>query len=566
MTGPAGHPQPTRGDAAAPAPGAPANVARHLDRHAADAPERAAVRAAVRGQPGRWRSETFAHLAARSRRLASGLLASGLRRGDRVSLLVEPGPDLIALTYACLRAGVVPVLIDPGMGRRAFLDGIERMAPAALIGVRRAHVARVLFRRAFRSCRVLVGVGRGPHFGATRLAALDAAGDGTFRHADTTADETAAILFTSGSTGPPKGVVYTHGIFEAQVEALRALYDLAPGEVDVACFPLFALFDNALGMTSVFPDIDPSRPATCDPALVHRAIVEGGATLSFGSPAIWRRVAPWCAERGETLGSLRRVLVAGAPVPPPLVEAIRAVLPAGGDVHTPYGATEALPVSSIAGEELLDAELRQRAETGGGNCVGRAAPGMELRVIGIDDGPLATWDDAEPVAPGALGELCVHGPVVTPAYAEDEAATALAKVADGAGGVWHRMGDLVRVDADGRVWFQGRKSHRLETAAGVLPCVPTENAFNTHPQVRRTALVGVGPAGAQAPVLVVELEDGAAASDALADAILAWGRDRTETAARVTAVLFHDGFPVDVRHNAKIDRLTLRDWAAARLP
>ncbi|WP_419192479.1 fatty acid CoA ligase family protein [Engelhardtia mirabilis] len=542
-----------------------ANVARHLDRFAADAPERPAVRAAVRRRPGQWESQSFAVLAARSRRIASGLLAQGLVRGDRVSLLVEPGIDLIAITYACLRAGLVPVLIDPGMGRSSFLACVERMAPAALIGVRRAHVARLLFRHAFRTCRVRVGVGPGPHFGALRLDALEAAGDGRFTHADTTARETAAILFTSGSTGPAKGVVYTHGIFEAQVAALRDLYDLQPGEVDVACFPLFALFDNALGMTSVFPDMDPTRPAQCDPALIHRAVVESGATLAFGSPAIWRRVAPWCAARGERLGGLRRVLVAGAPVPPQLVEALRAVLPDGGDVHTPYGATESLPVSSVSGAEIVDASIRSHSETGGGNCIGRPAPGMDLRVIRIDDGPIASWSDELEVAAGELGELCVRGPVVTPAYAEDPGATALAKIDDGRGGVWHRMGDLGCVDGDGRFWFQGRKSHRLETELGVLPCVPTENAFNTHPAVRRTALVGVGARGSELPVLVIELEPSERPTEALADAILAHGRDRVATASRVTRTLFHPGFPVDVRHNAKIDRPLLAEWATEQL-
>jgi acyl-CoA synthetase (AMP-forming)/AMP-acid ligase II len=550
------------------------NVARRLDAQAAAAPDRVAVRAALPGRPGHWDEVRFARLAERTRRLAAGLLAHDLAPGERVSLLVKPGQDLIALTYACLRAGLVPVLIDPVMGRKAFLACIERMAPAALIGIRAAHLARTVFRAPFRSCRLKVGVGPGPHLGAVPLARVEAAGDADFEGHETAREDTAAILFTSGSTGPPKGVVYTHGIFDAQVRALRDLYALEPGEVDVACFPLFALFDNALGMTSVIPDLDPSRPATCDPARIHDAVASSGATLTFGSPAIWRRVAPWCHAQGRDLAPLRRILIAGAPVPPALIESLRALLPEGGDVHTPYGATECLPVSSVSGAALVDPELRRRAETGSGNCVGRPAPGVEARVIPITDGPLESLEAAGEVAPGALGELVVTGPTVTPAYAEDAPATRLAKLTDGRGRTWHRMCDLARVDPDGTLWFQGRKSHRLETADGVLPCVPTENAFNTHPRVHRTALVGVGPpgaqvsgaqvSGAQVPVAVVECEGGLpprAEREELAAELLAHARTLTPVADAIERVLFHPGFPVDVRHNAKIHRLELRDWA-----
>ncbi|MHC4893328.1 MAG: fatty acid CoA ligase family protein [Planctomycetota bacterium] len=544
------------------------NVTRRLDHQAEAAPDRVAVRAAVAGRPGRWVEASLAEIAERSRRIASGLLGTGLRPGERVTLLVKPGPDLIALTYGCLRAGIVPVLIDPGMGRKSFLACIQRMQPAALIGIRAAHIARMLFRTPFESCRVRVGVGPGPWLTSRSLARLEADGDPCFEGTPTSPEDTAAILFTSGSTGPPKGVVYTHGIFDAQVEALRDLYGLEPGEVDVACFPLFALFDNALGMTSVIPDLDPSRPATCDPRRIHEAIVSSGATLTFGSPAIWRRVAPWCHAEGRTLEPLRRILIAGAPVPPALIESLRALLPDGGDVHTPYGATECLPVSSVSGAELVDPGQRQRAESGAGNCVGRPAPGVRVRTIPITDAPLSDLDDAGQVEPGSLGELLVTGPTVTPAYAEDHDATALAKLTDTEGRTWHRMGDLARIESDGRIWFQGRKSHRLETTDGVLPCVPTENAFNTHPRVHRSALVGVGPAGEQVPVLVVECEGGLPAAserESLTKELLSTARALTPTAERVVHVLFHPSFPVDVRHNAKIHRLELRDWAAHQL-
>ena len=529
---------------------APINVSLHLRRQATDAPERVAVVAAD-GQ-----ALSFRELERRVDALARGLVQQGVARGMRVSLFVHPGPDLIALTHALFRVGAVPVLIDPGMGRRNLLACVERMKPRALIAVPRAHVARLLFPRAFRSVEILVTVGRRVGWGGVGLDALPRGGDGPFESAPTGRDDEAAILFTSGSTGPPKGVTYTHGNFVAQLEALRELYDLRPGEVDVACFPLFALFDNALGMTSVFPDLDPSRPSDCDPAKIVAAIEESSATFTFGSPAIWRRVLPFMNGLGRRFSTLRRITIAGAPVPPSLAAGLRALLPDGGDVHTPYGATESLPVASIAGAEI--ASLRDRIEAGAGTCVGRVAPHAEVRIIAITDDAIATFDDALLVAPGAIGEICVRSPATTQEYKAQPGPTALAKIADGPG-LWHRMGDVGYLDSDERLWFCGRKAHRIETAAGPLYPVPIENAFLDVPTVRRTALVGVGPRGSERPVLVVEPSEGAARREVLSN--IERRRSERDVAAPITAVRLHPSFPVDVRHNAKIHRLALKAWA-----
>jgi acyl-CoA synthetase (AMP-forming)/AMP-acid ligase II len=413
-------------------------------------------------------------------------------------------------------------------------------------------VARLLFPASFRSVERFVTVGPRLGWGGSSLATLEAAApDRAFPVADSSRDDLAAVLFTSGSTGPAKGALYTHGNFEAQVRALRADFGFAPGEVDLAAFPLFSLFDCAFGMASVIPDLDPSRPGRCDPAKVVAALERWGCTTAFGSPAIWRRVAPWCVERGRRLPNLRRVLIAGAAVPPDLVEALHRVIADGGDVHTPYGATEALPVSRIAGREVV-AETASRTREGAGPCVGRPASGIELAVIRVSDDPIAAWDDGWRLPPGEVGELCVKGPVVTRGYLERPEATAAAKIPEG-DAVWHRMGDLGSLDAEGRIWLAGRKAERVETAAGPLYTDRVEGVFNGTEGIARCALVGVGERGAQRPVLVVEGPERAS----VREAVLRRGL--------VEAVLFHPRFPVDVRHNAKIHRLELARWAATRL-
>lgn len=540
------------------------NVSLELRRQARAAPGRPAARTFGRHA----RTLTFEQLERRVDACAHALTELGLVRGERAALFVPPGPDFVALFHALLRVGALPILIDPGMGRRALFECLARSNASALIGGARIHLARNLFARAFRGIGLSVSVGRGPAFGAHALERLLAAQPRDPFPAVVVADETpAAVLFTSGSTGPAKGVVHTHGNLAAELRALREHFGLEPGETDCACFPLFALFDNALGLTSVFPELDPAQPARCDPAAIHHAIEESGASFTFGSPAIWRRVVPWMRARSLRFTHLRRATLAGAPVPPSLVLELRALLPAGGEVHTPYGATEALPVSDISAAEL--ATLRERIESGAGSCVGRPLPGVELALIRVSDGPIPRWDEALRVAPGEPGEVCVRGALVTPRYLDDERADALAKIPDGEG-VWHRMGDVGRLDSDGRLWFLGRKAHRLETELGVLYPVPLENAFDVTQGVARSALVGVGPRGAERPVLVVERTQPAEAVRELLPRLRRRSSElaaapETSAGAPIQDFLFHPHFPVDARHNAKIHREELKTWAERSL-
>jgi olefin beta-lactone synthetase len=536
------------------------NVARHLRIAANDRPEGPATKSPVSVSPTgevRHATRTFRQLDQESDAAAAHLAQAGLAAGDRVLLAVRPGHDLIVGMFALLKLGAVPVAIDPGMGWSAFLDCVRRSRPTALVGVRAASLLSRLPFAAFRTLRARVTVG-----GAAWRQAL-ASDSATPRPLSEVGPDTlAAILFTSGSTGAPKGVCYTHGMFDAQIELVRSTYGIRPGETDMAMLPLFALFNPALGTTTVTPLLDPSKPLAADPGPLVTALIGEKVTCSFGSPAIWGKVADHCEARGLKLPDLRRLLIAGAPVSGELLAKLRVIAP-HCETHTPYGATECLPVTTIAADELLG-EARERALRGYGTCVGRPVSGVEIRVIRETDGAIATLADATPCAVGEIGEIIATGPSVTREYDGLPEATRAAKIADGAR-VWHRMGDLGSLDTEDRLSFFGRRVEKVRTADGDLPTESVEPAFRQHPQVFRCALIGLGVAPSQVPTLVVEPRAGAfPADDAARERFIAELRDVAKTcplAEHVKHIVFQRTLPVDVRHNAKIHRLQLaKEW------
>ncbi len=541
------------------------NIAATLPRLARERPDQIAIRCPGRPGPGGMArydvALTYAELDARSDAIAAGLARHGIGRGTRSVVMVRPSPEFFLLMFALFKAGAVPVLVDPGIDRRALKQCLDEARPEAFIGIPLAQLARRLLGWA-RSATRIVTVGARWAWGGTTLAKVERAGrDAGGQLAPTAPDEIAAILFTSGSTGVPKGVVYRHRHFVGQVELLRNAFGMAPGGVDLPTFPPFALFDPALGLTSVIPDMDPTRPARADPRRLHDAIARFGVTQLFGSPALMRVLADY----GRPLPTVKRVTSAGAPVPPDVVAKMRRLLPDDAQLWTPYGATECLPVAVIEGRELE--ATRAATEAGAGTCVGRVVAPNVVRIIAIDDAAIADWSGARELGAGEIGEITVAGPTATDAYFNREQATAIAKIrerlAGGGERVVHRMGDVGYFDAEGRLWFCGRKTQRVETAGGPMYTEQVEPVFNALAGIARTALVGIGAPGRQEPVLCYEPAPGAAGRAALERTLRAAADAHPHTTA-IARFLPHPGFPVDIRHNAKIGREKLAAWAAAQ--
>ncbi|NQV26512.1 MAG: AMP-binding protein [Rhodopirellula sp.] len=549
------------------------NIAERLRKSAKLYPhQKAVVFPAGRDSRGRvtYSHLTFAQLDEESDRLAQGLINFGVQPGHRLVLMVRPSLEFIALTFALFKTGAIAVLIDPGMGRSNIFDCLETVEPDGFVAIPIVQAVRTLNRRKFPSARLNVTVGgRRWFWGGTTYEELVATSPAGFESARTKATDPAAIIFTSGSTGPPKGVAYEHGMFDAQVQLLQEFYDIKPGEVDLPGFPLFALFNSAMGVTTVIPDMDPTKPAQVDPLKILEAIRDQGVTQAFGSPAIWNRIGRHCEATGEKLGSLRRVLSAGAPVPiHVLSRMLNAFEQDDANIHTPYGATESLPVASISGREVIS-ETAERSRQGAGTCVGRLFPQVHVRIVEITDGPIGHISETQELPRGEIGEILVQAPSTTREYFRRPDATELAKVSDDNGTFWHRMGDVGWFGDDERLWFCGRKAHIVEASSGRMFTIPCEAIFNEHPRVFRAALVGVGEKASQQPVIIVEPEAGefpesAAAQQKFRDELLKLGNASALTAS-IETVLFHRSLPVDIRHNVKIFREKLAPWAAEQL-
>ena len=547
------------------------NVASHLPKMARQQPDATAILIPV--SPGRrketqYKRYTFAELDQQSNRMARALISVGIERGVRTVLMVPPSFEFFALTFALFKVAAVPVLVDPGMGIKNLKTCLAEAQPQAFIGVPKAHLARVLLRWCRPTVKTLLTIGPKLFWGGTTLhkslAQIPQAV--AYETEDVNPDDTAAVLFTSGSTGIPKGAVYSHGNFSAQVAVLREIYNILPGEIDLPTFPLFALFAPALGMTSVIPEMDFTRPAAVDPVKIINAIETFQVTTMFGSPALIDRVGRYGQTHNVKLKSLQRAISAGAPVASPVLERFADMLPNGAQVFTPYGATEALPVCSIGSHEILH-ETRHVTDLGGGVCIGHPVPSIRLEIIRITEEPIKEWDENLKVVQGEIGEIIVKGPQVTRSYFNRERSTVLSKINDlNQGGFFHRMGDLGYRDHQGRIWFCGRKSHRVVTRNETLFTIPCEAIFNCHPDVFRTALVGIGIPGEQSPVLCVQLEQGGRGKDleGIRMELLAIAEKHAIT-RNIDTILFHPAFPVDIRHNAKIFREKLASWATEKL-
>lgn len=543
------------------------NLSVHLKKQAASEPDRKAVIIpAQRGGDGRrsYDHYTFAWLDGKSDNYARGFRSAGISRGTKTIVMVRPGIDFIAIIFALFKVGAIPVFVDPGMGIRRMLHCFGETGAQAFIGIPVAHVVRVLGRGYFRTLKCWVTVGRRWFWGGYTLKDMDVHDKEELGIVESDPDDLAAISFTTGSTGPAKGVSYTWKNMDAMLRQIKDRFSPGRDDIDCPTFPLFALFDVAAGCTALLPDMDPQKPARVNPDNIIEAVRDYGVTMMFASPALLNRVGRYCRDRDITLPSLRTVISGGAPVSDPIMRCFKSVMADEGELFSTYGATECLPISSIGSRDLLAPPMESMTSSGMGTCVGLPC-GLDVKIISITDLPVDSLTGDIVVQGRGIGEIIISGDHVSPCYYERPAADALAKIYE-RGKNWHRTGDLGWIDAEGRIWFCGRKKQRVVTEGGTLYTIPCEAVFNAHPAVFRSALVGVSRGQYQKPVICIELEKAHRdmSTEKLEKELLEMAR-KNEITRSLDTILFHPSFPVDIRHNAKISREKLALWAAARL-
>ena len=424
---------------------------------------------------------SFKELNDESSHFASRLIQYGLKKGDRVILLVPFSINFISIVFALFKAGMVAILIDPGLGKKNTFKCIEEAKPHGTIATPMLHAISLIYRKPFSSVRHRITVGSHRLWGGKTLKTTNNFYKPRHQYANILPNDPAAILFTSGSTGSPKGALYTHRMFSQQLETLRCCYEIQPGEVDLPTFPLFALFGVGTGMTSILPEMDFTRPAKVNPKKIIKIINNYDVTSGFGSPALWDTISQYCLMHKCQLSSINRILMAGAPIPGSLLKRFDHILESNSKIYTPYGATESLPVTTIERKEILE-ETFKKTKQGYGICVGRAVPNMELKIISITDNPITQWDDSLELSHGKVGEIIVKGPWVTQSYFNREHANRLAKIRDKNNSFWHRMGDVGYLDEQNRLWFCGRKSQRVRTADGNFVYNPMRSSIQLAPQ------------------------------------------------------------------------------------
>ncbi|MEO6774519.1 MAG: fatty acid CoA ligase family protein [Kofleriaceae bacterium] len=526
-------------------------------------PERIAViapRGRERGGARRYVRHTYRELSAEVEAVAVGMRELGIAERTRTVFMAPPSYAGCVAGLALTRVGATTVWIDPSVGYRNVAERLRRLDIEAFVGIPLAHLARACFGWGPRLLAKTVVVG-GRIPGLTSLEALRRRAPDQPGAPAVAPGDAAAIMYTTGSTGPAKPTLYEHrnmcGIFRIAHRTWRFEPGTVP--VDMPVFPAFFSIGLSAGGTIVIPPIDYVRqgPADVDPRALVEVIRDCSVQTLFASPVILENLARLGRDEGVTAPSLRTVIGGGAPMYGDVIGPLRAMI--GGEVHADYGATEALPATEMTGAEAM-AETYAATARGAGLCVGHPFEGVAVKVIAFTDGPIATLADARVLPETEIGELVVRGPHVSPAYAGDLENTRKHKIRDADGGVWHRLGDAGYLDEHGRVWCCGRAGHRVVTASGVLFPLMCEPIFDAHPRVRRSGLVGVGTL----PVICVELVGRGGDLDALRAQLLELAGAHAVTRP-IRHVLFRKHLPVDPRHNSKIERPALARWAATEL-
>ncbi|HEU4404411.1 MAG TPA: long-chain fatty acid--CoA ligase [Polyangiaceae bacterium] len=436
-------------------------MASWVARHAETRPGRVAL--AFRG--ARW---TYAQLHERVDRVASGLRERGVRKGDRVLAMLLNGPEFFELLMACNRLGAifVPINFRLSADEVAFL--IDDAAPeifayqAPFRPIADAYAARGGRRQPL---RVELGEGA-PAAGAEAYAALAAGGGGGLVPAPVLESDPAIMMYTSGTTGRPKGALLSHGnLLWNNMQVLHAL-SLGDDEVNYTVAPLFHIGGlNVLTGPLIYKGATTVVDDQFEPRRALAALASHRATAAFMVPAMWAAISRAPDFDAYDLKALRTCLVGGAPCPLPVLEFYQG---RGFRFQEGFGMTETAPIVSVLAAEDV---VRKNGS------VGKPCIHVEVRVVDAAD---------REVARGEVGELAVRAPNVMLGYWNRPEASA-----EALRGGWMHTGDLARVDGEGFVYIVDRKKDMIITGGENVYPAEVEQVLVRHPKVLEVAVIGL---------------------------------------------------------------------------
>ncbi len=506
----------------------------------------------------KWITLTYQDIFDQTQRFLRGLEAGRYTPGMSVAVMSPPTADFFPFALALLKFGIVPILLEPAIGIKKIGEILQESKPDIFIGNELTHALRVVFGWGKNSVKHNLTINNVKRQ-KSKVEQLPI----TNYQSPVTPHSPAAIIYTSGSTGLPKGAVYTQANLAAQLDLLKNTFNITSDEIDLPAFPIYALIDLFLGVTSVIPDIHFPVPGKTDPAKVINVIQQFNVTNMFASPVVLELLSSFSennnpSSRPIILSSLKRIITAGAPATIDLQKRFRRLLADHTSLFGIYGATESLPIAKVESRDVF--ALEDKTKNGAGICLGKPIEGVTVRIIPITDEPIEEWQDSLTVKPNVVGEITVQSAATTRSYIHREDANRISKIKY-RGDIIHRMGDVGYFDEEGRLWYCGRKSHRVITKDDVMFTEQIENIFNAHPQIYRTALVSVSGD----PVLWIELKKHIRVNeDKIRRELTDMARHHSQ-ASTIKNFLFTKKLPTDVRHNSKIIREELATLAKKRL-
>ena len=509
-------------------------------------------------------SYTYKELLEKCQILSEEFSNQGITKGAKVLLFVKPSLNFSVITFSLFKLGAVPVFIDPGMGLKNLLSCTKKAKATFFISEKKGIILKLFFGSSFQFVKKIFCTKKFLSFSSIEKIVAKERTQEKFSvcYPILNEEDPASIIFTSGGTGRPKGVLYTHGMFAAQTSLLRKQFSYTDKDRDLPGFPLFSMMTIAMGVTSVIPEMDPSKPAACEPEKIVKNIQDHQVTTMAGSPAIWERVGLYCKENKIKLLSVRALIMFGAPIPKRLHELYEDILP-NGTSYTPYGATECLPVSNISWKELKEAHLPKEFLYKA-ICIGKISLPTQVKVIKEESSHPLLIDNIKELSAYELGEIIVKGSQASPSYLDEEAASQNSKIKDG-NSFWHRMGDLGFMDSERRLWFCGRVAHKVTSTNSEKEnySIPTELIFNDHPEIKKTALIALKQNGEVKPALVIERHDKKTSLKKSEKLIflneLKNRSSSSEDTKDIHQFFLYKSLPVDKRHNIKIDRKFLSE-------